>query len=96
MHEQLSTLRAARQNLAKGIAQQTAALAELDKQIEMLSSVPDELPDMRYTAQEVMRMFKFSPRTLYNRINEGKFPAPATRSGRRWWTRKQIEALIGG
>ena len=94
MSDRLALLRAARNTLAASIAQQQAALADLDKQIKELASVPEQMPDARFTAAEVARMFKISLRTLYTRINEGKFPAPAYDSGRkRVWTRSQIEAL---
>lgn len=94
MTDKLAVFKAARQSLAASIAQQTAALEELDRQIELLKKVPEELPDARLTAKEVTQMFKMSMRTLYTKIDKGEFPAPASRSGRRYWTRKQIETLM--
>lgn len=94
MTDKLAVFKAARQSLAASIAQQTAALEELDRQIELLKKVPEEQPDARLTAKEVTKLFKFSLRTLYNKIDRGEFPAPASRNGRRYWTKRQIDALL--
>lgn len=92
--DRIAILKNARQGLAASIDQQRMALEDLDRQIAELSAMPVEKPDARLTAKEVTELFRFSLRTLYNKIDRGEFPAPATRSGRRYWTRRQIEGLL--
>ena len=92
--DRIAMLKNARQGLAASINQQRLALEDLDRQIAELAKIPEQLPDERLTAKEVTKLFKFSLRTLYNKIDRGEFPAPASRSGRRYWTKRQIDALL--
>jgi len=92
--DRIAMLKNARQGLAASINQQRFALEDLDRQIAELAKIPEQLPDERLTAKEVTKLFKFSLRTLYNKIDRGEFPAPASRSGRRYWTKRQIDALL--